>query len=289
MSQQIGNSHQHSIPLRAGRDGRFVLFASPATSESTEALRAAEALAQAFTAELVVLRVTASTRGAPWRSIMSYSTVAKRTRKWCEDVLARRLRRDQVRTRAGDFLSIVAEAARQAGTELVVIPNVSGQTAGCVHDLAVEIGAPVLLFREVRGSDAVVVATDLITPGYPVLRTGALLSSSLRKRVVFVHNLRLTLASPSYWSVEMERMRSECTVRRVEQLFAVGRSFDIESTNVVTARATPAEAVLSVAERERADIIVVGARGRSRSAGGHAPAAQEIIERNPRSVLIVPL
>lgn len=187
-------------------------------------------------------------------------------------------------TRQGDFLAVVAETARALVPIFVLIPDVCGLNAASVCQLVFECRAPVLLAREARESNAVVAAPDLEKPTFPVLRAGALLSSSLGARPVFLHNL-----APHSPVPRSERFTSEkpqpSVGSRLDDLSAIASSLRVESENIVTTQASPAEALLAFIHRGRPDVVIVGAREHETRYFGSAPLAESSIEARDTSVL----
>lgn len=247
----------------APRGSGGILLAQAGAVVATEALHAAKSLASAFDAPLVVFSLSGRRRQAPWRP-----------------------RRANTHSSAADFSAVVATAVHREKPELVVVPDSSGQSGHWVRDLALRIETPVLLARDRFCSDAIVVASDLTTRAYPVLRMGALLSLRLHKRLLFVHNLRLTLAVSPHLEPSLERFSTVSAATKMNELASVAQTLGVESENVVTAAATPAVAILRVAERDLADITVVGACGIHDEKS--PSVAQQVIDGGTRNVLIVP-
>jgi hypothetical protein len=168
-----------------------------------------------------------------------------------------------------------------------MIPDVCGLTGRCVHDLAVECEAPILLAREATSSGVIVAASDLRNPDFPVLRAGALLSGFLHVRVVFLHNFTPGKAFAS--QATPTRIGWEPSILdRLDDLEFASHVLQVESENVVTTRPTAAEALLSVVQSERPDIVIIGAREQSRSSMGDSPLAAKMMDEVPHSVLVVP-
>jgi nucleotide-binding universal stress UspA family protein len=274
-----------SVASRPNSTTKFVLLATPLTNASAEATRRAEAISRGLGAELVSLRVLSASSHAHLRSAIGkpsspespadYSLSAASKGQW-------------LLTRQGDFLAVVAETARALTPVFVLFPDVCGLEASSVCDLVVECRAPVLLAREASVSSAVVAATDLEKPTFPVLRAGALLSSSLGARTVFLHNLAPD--SPARRSEPLAPKKPRPSVgSRLDDLSAIASSLRVESENIVTTQASPAEALLSFVHRERPDVVIVGAREHERRYLGSAPVAEALIEAFSGNVLLVPV
>ncbi|HEX3597183.1 MAG TPA: universal stress protein [Polyangiaceae bacterium] len=252
----------------SGAGAPFVLLASPLATESTEAFRRAHELARSLAGELAFLRVSSRSFNAstkvcvtPGRSVLN---------------------------RSGDFLSVVADTAKVLQPSLVAIPELCGQTGRFVHDLAIECDVPILVARRATESKLILVATDLANPTFPVLHAGALLSASLRVRLVFLHNLAPTF---SYGDRTNARLRGcpPSVLDRLEALTFAAHAFNVESDNVVTIAPDVDEALMSVIQRERPDIVIVGARDRRHLNSNRASLAQTIYDESAPSVVIVPL
>lgn len=286
MPRDVQSERDPDYRPSARRGPSGVLYADLAADASIDARPTAESLSAALAAPLLVLGTGGSRGRVPWNHPRNQSKTSSGIRAWCERVLPRQL---ATRSRAVDLSAAVADAVRRRRPEIVVVPDLSGQSGRWVPDLALRVATPVLLVRHEFCSDSIVVASDLTSRGYPVLRMGAGLSRLLHKRVLFVHNLRLTLTVSSQSDPMCARFSTVTAGGKLNELAAVAQSLGVESENVVMAAATPAEAVIRVAERELADITVVGARSTSREGAGHVPFAQQIIDRSSRSVLVVPL
>lgn len=266
-------------------EGPAVLIAAPMTSESTEALRRAAAVSQALTGELVSLRVSAPPAGPTDERFDDIGEDAHR--RAFDQRLSPHRRGRNVLTRRGDFLSVVAETARALRPAVVVIPDVCGLTGRCVHDLAVECGAPILLAREAISSRVIIAASNLRNPDFPVLRAGALISESLDARVVFLHNFTPGALFAS-GATETWRGWPPSVLDRLDDLEFAAHLLQVESRNVVTIRPSVAEALLSVVQSERPDLVIVGTRGRSPSSAVDSPLAAKMMDELPHSVLVVP-
>ena len=264
---------------------KLVLLATPLMNASAEAARRAEMISRGLGAELVSLRVSSASSHAQHRptvgscassdSLGDYSLSPGSKGHW-------------LLTRQGDFLAVVAETARALVPIFVLIPDICGLNAASVCQLVFECRAPVLLAREARESNAVVAATDLEKPTFPVLRAGALLSSSLGARPVFLHNLAPD--SPVRRSERFTSKKPPPSVgSRLDDLSAIASSLRVESENIVTTHASPAEALLAFVRRDRPDVVIVGAREHETRYLGSAPLAEALIEAFTGNVLLVPL
>ncbi len=192
---------------------------------------------------------------------------------WCAQLLPAALREAGREVREGDF---VTEATAIAGTlspTLIVVPAdpSAGQHARelvrCAH-------VPVFVARaERRGG--VVGAVDLERPELTVLRQVAAFTVSIHGSPVLVHPL------PEEALGQLGQVR-----RRVNALRAATQWLLPGADVVVTARASPVQAILEVARGIDSDVIVVGeAPG---GADGHGIAG-ELIALARRSVLVTPV
>ncbi|HEX4337265.1 MAG TPA: universal stress protein [Polyangiaceae bacterium] len=193
-----------------------------------------------------------------------------------------------VLNRSGDFLSVVAETAKVLKPAVIAIPELSGHTGRSVRGFALECGVPVLVAREELESKVILAASDLAHPSFPVLRAAALLSASHRVRVVFLHNLCPTPSDGARTSASLERCLPS-VLDRLEDLTLAANAFNIESDNVVTTGPDVDESLMSVIQRERPDIVIIGARDRRQPHSTKAPLAQTVYDETAPSVVVVPL
>ncbi|HVW27365.1 MAG TPA: universal stress protein [Polyangiaceae bacterium] len=260
---------------------KFVLLAAPLTTASNDATDKAEKISRGMSAELVTLRVS-----GPTTYVRPLSTIDGRPsrRFGPECSLSQVTRGHWLLNRRGDFLSVVAETSLALSPAFVLIPGIHGLNAADVRELAFECRAPVLLVREARTSDAIVATTNLELPTFPVLRAGAVLASSLGGRAVFHHNL-----TPEVSGQPPTKGPHRSVLRRLEDLAEIAATLGVECENVVTVRRSPSDALLSVVDRERPDVIVVGTRNRKTSHPPRASFAEGVLDAVSTSVLVVPV
>lgn len=266
---------------RRPSEGPLVLVAVPLTSEPAEALKRAGIVSSALAGALVCLRVSSQSLHSAERLLDEFADPACRR----SDAPSSPRFGGNVLMRRGDFLSIVAETARTLKPALVVIPDIRGLTGRCVHDLTVECEAPILLAREASNSGVIVAASDLKNPRFPVLRAGAVLSGFLHARIVFLHNFtpersHTGQTAPYEWQPSI--------LDRLDDLDFAAQLLQVQSDNVVTIRPTTAEALLSLVQSERPDILIVGARQRLPGSWDDSPLAAKMMDEVPNSVLVVP-
>lgn len=284
-----------SRPAAAGRgpaSAPRVLFVcppgSPESSLQRDALRRAHALARAFGGELFVLRVLPdSTRHdvlMPHLSLMRAMSDLSRARHTLEETHAQceaqapGLPIDQVLIRHGARLHEAYRAASELRAALIVMPRQRGVSGRDVAWLATMAGAPVLVARPATRGDAVVAATDMRDPGYPVLRQAAEWCQRLESTLVCVHN---TGGSPA---------SSSPGARSAIDLLQAALTFGRDAEGIVARRADPVEAILGEARAREADLVVVGVRPRTwLDVFSSRCVASRLVDRARRSVLVTPI
>lgn len=192
---------------------------------------------------------------------------------WCAQLLPAALREAGREVRQGDFVTAATALAGTLSPSLIVVP--AGPSAGLhARQLVRRAKVPVFVARaERRGG--VVGAVDLERPELPVLRQIAAFTVSLHGSPVLVHPL------PQEALGQLGHVR-----RRVNALRAATQWLLPGADVVVTARASPVQAILEVARGIDSDVIVVGeAPG---DTDGHGIAG-ELIALARRSVLVTPL
>jgi nucleotide-binding universal stress UspA family protein len=264
-------------------DAAFVLCAAPLLSQAMDAMKQAEAVARAVTGELLCLRVPSLRPREGFHGDPSREQSASRAPR----VSAARPGESRVLVRRGDFFSVVMETARALRPAMVVIPEMSGQTGRHVRELALGANAPVLLVRNALRTGTVIAASDLADGEFPVLRAAGMLSSSLRARAVFVHNLTPEGSGIAYFHTPRRRCRP-VMLDRLKELRLAAESLEVPSESVVTIRGTVEEALSGIARRERADVLVVGTRIEAGGRSSGAALAERLVDESSLSVMVVP-
>ena len=170
---------------------------------------------------------------------------------------------------------------------LIVVPRHAAFGGWAARRVALCAGVPVLVASRSTTNGGIVAASDLADQFYPVLRRGAELGERLQTVVTFIHNLKAGTDRPA--PTAAERL-AETFADKLSELRRAGRSFGLECPSVVMTRSDPEDAILDLAQRQRADMIVVGTRGHApRTGPTHDSVAASVIERADRSVLVLPL
>ena len=281
----VGSMSRAPAPFR-------VLFVCPPggqeSSVQRDALRRAYALARAFQGQLLVLRVLP---GSPRHNVLlphlsllhamgdlaRMQQVLEETRAQCEPH-APGLLAEQIVVRQGGHIHEAYRAARELQASLIVLPRQRGVSGREAAWLASMSDVPVLVARPATRGEAIVAATDMLDPGYPVLRQAAAWSQRLESPLVCVHNEGDTPPGPSH------------AARSAVDLLQVAMRFGRDAESVVARRSDPVETILGEARTREADLVVVGVRPHTWldlfSARG---LATRLVDRARRSVLLTPI
>ena len=265
-----------------------VLLAVPDQLEPDEALQRASTLCEIFDAELFVLRVTSTrvastgTRLAEAKGVDGRHGIATETLGWCKHVLGEELPGDHVSVDDADFRVAVIAAARAVQPALVVVPYIESYDGALITRIVRETTLPVLASRCRGETDAIVAATDLSDGRYPVLREGLRIARGQVAPITFIHNV-----VPDAFSSAAHRLFS----RSVMSLDDIDRQLNARCVRITTNRTHSADAILQVAEDQRADLIVVGAhlKPRYERSRRRVSVGSQVIERAGGSVLVVPV
>jgi nucleotide-binding universal stress UspA family protein len=170
---------------------------------------------------------------------------------------------------------------------LIVVPRHAALGSWAARRVALCAGVPVLVASQLTTRGGIVAASDLADNLYPVLRRGAQLGQRLQTVVTFIHNLE---ADPERGVRTADERVAHALADKLTELRRAGRSIGLECPSVVMTRSDPEDAILDLAQRQRADMIVVGSRGHApRTGPTHDSVAASVIERADRSVLVLPL
>ncbi|MEO8178763.1 MAG: universal stress protein [Deltaproteobacteria bacterium] len=295
-------------PDRASR--RFcVVLALPEGTYPTASLLRAQELSRGLGAGLHVVRVVPQLSAAnalflrrslsPARQSHAARTVERTlsahraTRAWLADSLADARELEQVALLQGNFDSEVATYARGVRARLVIVASRARRMGRTVVSLVESCKVPVLVARELRTRDAIVAATDLQSPDYPVLRAAAELVACLDARLVAVHNVNpisILVGSGVGWPAVTVLPADRTRAARAVRLAKATERLAVAATAVVRDELSAAEAILDEAELHDADLVVVGTRHRGwldQLLG--ASVAAQVVNRARRSVLVTPI
>jgi nucleotide-binding universal stress UspA family protein len=217
--------------------------------------------------------------------------------RWCNRILPFSIPPEQVLIRSGAFVRTITQVAEEVSARLVFLPESRALSGTDVTSIVEQSGAAVLLSRPMQPRNLVIAASDLATAQTPVLREGLAVGHTLGGEVTFVHNLDPFSGPMSYvvgdgmMMLPVPGLTDDGTYqRRQDRLRSVAEDLGGDAGTEVLRRVDTADAILEVARRERADLIVVGHRERSWLASlfGESIAAN-VIDRAARSVLVVPV
>lgn len=251
-----------------------VLLALPARLEPDDILQHARTLCEVFDAKLFVLRV-ASTASTP-------EMVTTETLRWHKRALGEEIARDQVCVCLSQFKVAVTEVAQAIQPCLVVIPYLEAGDGELITRIVRDTAIAVLAARSTHHGDGVVAATDLSDQRYPVLRQGLRIACGQVAPITFIHNV-----TPAAFASRTHR----CIRRSLVSLEDIGRELGAKCARITANQTDTVDAILTVAETQRANLIVVGThlnprheRDRRRKS-----VARQVVEQATRSVLVVPV
>jgi nucleotide-binding universal stress UspA family protein len=213
-------------------------------------VRAAE-LAAALGARLHVVRVLP--RIERLRALASSHDIAKTiecvqrglrcnrtTRAWLESLPRNAELVEHVAIVHGDFVQEAAAYSARVGADLIIVASRGDSSGEEVAGLANEAETAVLIARAPAVERTIVAATDLESPGNPVLSKAAELGQKLGALLIAVHD-------------------------GCKDLSAASDRLPVAAQNVVASNGNAVETILGQARAHRADLIVVGVRRRNPS------------------------
>lgn len=211
--------------------------------------------------------------------------------RWARSELGIGLPGRLVRVRFGEPAAALAAATRKLGACLLVIGGHSGARSPAEasptphhisHRIVAESPCAVFLASEQRGGAAWLVATDLGSPGLPVLQAATALAAQLGRRITLVHNVDSIRIGGVKYPLP-RRIRDRVMGDRLERLGDVVRtSVHVDDARIMN-EADAARAVLRAARSDDADLIVVG---RYPHLGA---TTTRVLDDAKRSVLVVPV
>ena len=183
--------------------------------------------------------------------------------------------------RRGSFVEQVAFHLRLTDISLIVIGEEWGGIGKLATSLARRAKRSVMVARPgmFRG---ILAATDLSTPGHPVLHEAARLGAALRVPVTAFHNVDPLAVGGLYGEAPTRFQQRERLKQAVRQL-------TIEASAVVRADIDPVGAIREQARHSNADVVVVGTHCRppwERLLRGSV--SSRVVERAPGSVVVTP-
>lgn len=265
-----------------------VLLAVCGEREPDEALQRARALCDVFDGDLSLLRVVSAARTSRRERFQDVGTrgeasgMAGRAVGWWQRILGEELAGNRFHFSSKDFASAVTSGAEAIRPSLLVISGHEARSGALVRRIVRDTNIPVLVARGLGEGATVVAATDLSDARYPVLRAGLRIARGQVAPLVFVHNAR----------PKASRTSSEGAVcASLVSLEEVGRELSSQCSRITANRADSADAILELAEKRYADLIVVGTHVRRslRRVAEQASVARQVVERAVGSVLVVPV
>lgn len=256
-----------------------VLFACWSAQWPVSSLLKADVFAKRLGAELSVLQVSEAPKPGLFgrvpqrevcRAIAQWANDSAATFERCRYVLQGEVPPENILFRQGDFVQQVIEQIEQQRVELVVIPPDRKESGILAAEIANSARVPVLIARPPRQQNIVLAATKLADERFPVINRAGRVGEILGAQLVLVHN----------------RVPHPCG-----QLATVARMLPRCAGAYVKRRLNTSSAILEVARKCDADLIVVGVKRSSSLIGrilGGCMAAR-VAKRALRSVLLTPL
>lgn len=307
VSSVIVSPELEAVPIT----GASVLVATCFDEASAVALRRGQQMARILDARLVVLHVVPP---QSWIHVLfpqEHTTDARAmqdllvealdtTRSWCEDVLGPLAAEPTIILKRDHVARAILEAASELHASVIVLGDSPGSSGGLLEgsvatSVIYDAHSPVLIAREERPNHEIVAATDFSDAEYPALQQAARLGVRLGARVTFMHNVDASdyMAAASIFGLPITTTvlpREPDLARRKHELEGLAHDIGTDIATAVVLGAGSAAAILDAARTRDADLVVVGARRRSRMAGRLSPGtAVTVARRARRSVLTVPL
>lgn len=298
---------QSMLRCAAGQTPK-ILLALQGCESPDGALMRADWVCAGLGAELHVLRVldpypvlNASLRpfdvGDAMRASDELTDRRAATERWLEGVLGRKLKGQQVEVVRGDFVEATSERAHALPALMTAVAPSNHMLDPRIESITDLSGLPVLAARWNEESDPVLVAaTDLEDERLPVLQAASDLAHELRATVVPVHNvsplpvLLRCLLHPSRALREHESWADEIKVGRRSSLERAAGKLELGREGVVRIENDTAGFITQEARSRRADLVVVGLRGRGRLQRWLKPSVASYVVRDARrSVLVTPI
>lgn len=292
-----------SAQRRSIRKPRVVLFALFERGRPTQCLLRAFTFAGLIGAELHVLRVlpelsrldrpSSRDEFAATQSADRAMRAVGSTRSWLRDVLGKDAAAlTHITPAHGDFIEQVARHAKRVDAALIVTPAREASIGAAATSLACKCNAPVLVARAAKRDQTIVAATDLQSPGYPVLRMAVALGRQLKAPLVTLHNVEPVAAvfgMDANWFLAGLSVGAARRARAPE-LAEVSAKLHAGALAVVRREQDLVAAILNESRARDADIVVVGARRRSWLERLRVESvATQVVDRAQRSVLVTPL
>lgn len=256
------------------KTGAAILLAVETVDDAARvALTRALALSLLGEGGLYVLRVR-----PPGTETVELFVAEQELRRVCRRHLDDALGADRLFVRAGDFTNEVKAVTARCEVALVVMPS-GGPAAARAARIARQTRLPVLVARPHRGDGAIVAATDLVRPSYPVVRQVDELVSRLKARALLMHSVPPPAAADDDLTVSQQS----------ELLQSVARSFAPSVEPLIMRNSDPLEAILAAQRKYECDLTIVGATVGRRPDLSSASLAEDVVRLADGSVLVTPV
>jgi nucleotide-binding universal stress UspA family protein len=223
------------------------------------------------------------------------AAIVRRTWRWCNSKLLKPLPQEHIFVREGTLARVAISVAQQIEASAVVVSGADTASGADIMTIVAEAKVPVLVSRKAQPSESIVAATDLLNESVPVLRRGVQLSTATDNEITFVHNVE---PRPQYFVGTVDRggfvielpPEPERVKLKEDRLRKIAAELGSDINTVIANKEDTANAILAVARRNQADLVVVGRHHRTwieRVFGENVAAA--VVERAERSVLVVPI
>jgi nucleotide-binding universal stress UspA family protein len=194
-----------------------------------------------------------------------------------------------LRVRVGAFRDVAIAIGRELQPTVVVISPPEDEAAELAIAIADALCVPVMIARDPQPDGSVVVATDMRDLRYPVIDRCRPLVRVLERPATYVH------ASPPYappiapvavdadaQANNLADIAADSKLARLERLART----EPQAEAIVMRSTRTVEAILDVAKRRDADLVVIGHRRRSHARTDRV--CERVVAQCRRSVLVVP-
>lgn len=242
-------------------------------------------LAAARNATLEVIAVLSE----GWRDWEGRATLLGRFALAVKCIAAGRVR--NVEVKRGTIQSAAIAAGREREPDLVVFAA-SPDSGRAATAIAEALGVPVLVARA-PNEGGIIASTNLNDLRYPVLKGATEISGDLGGSVTYFHNIAQTPISidpmlAGMATVDVAALAEESAATRQARLRTLAHHAGADS--VMSRSSNTSDAILEVARRREADVVIVGYRRRSwLSRLFRGRLVEDVVARCRRSVLVLPI
>jgi nucleotide-binding universal stress UspA family protein len=189
--------------------------------------------------------------------------------------------------RSGAFVHEVVSHSERRQAVLIIVPPDLGRLGSVVTQLALLARRRIFVARPPCRSRTILAASDLATPGLPVLQEAARLVRVLRMALVSFHQVNPLSSDDQDDGSErgpMQLASSELRLERALEWLATPGAAEVRLG------VDPASAIVTEAHDRQADLVVVGVRQRSRLERlVYGSIAAQVVKRAGCSVLVAPV